>query len=52
MLPPSINRKPVFLVDDDRSDPARSTKTNFPKTTFGSRLSVLSLLSTFICRIP
>jgi len=52
IFPPSISLKPMFLLDEERSDPARSTNTNLPITIFGSRLSVLLLLSTLICKIP
>jgi len=53
IFPPSISLKPMFLLDEERSDPARSTNTNLPITIFGSRLlSFLFLLSTLICKIP
>lgn len=52
IFPPSISLNPVFFVDEERSDPAKSTKTNLPTTVFGSKLSLLSLLSTLICKIP
>lgn len=51
ILAPSISLNPLLLVFEARSEPAKSIKDNFPKTTYELIPLALSLYSTLIYKI-